>query len=1316
MTDTWDAVSVEELRIAGVLNGGVSLAVWMGGAAHELNRLSWSSPDDAEDQTPAADYRTVLALARSTVVVDVLAGTSAGGINGGALALAQVNKRADLSVLRSLWAEQGRMDNLLRKPFQGRPTSLLRGDDYFLPELNRAMRSLMGSYEPSERHVDLIMPTTLLTGFPRETPDALGQVMRQEVYGASFQFELLPAKDRSRSESDQLTLLRAKARAIALAARASASFPFAFEPTFIPVGDTSSRTDVELRPDMQEAASWAKDGVNRSRYAVDGGALANTPTRQALSAIDKRAASGAVRRLLLLVYPHAPQEIREEPAGQSAPPTVARAALDLNSAIRSTGALTFVDEIEDHNRRVTAWRAGRDDVLPAPGRLEDLYDLIRAGWPAYVGLRRRHAAQLLAQEVASEGWSFERVRQQAELAQTGPVDSTDPALLPQLPYLPSAAPPDSGSVGTPNRWPWGPLVAVGIADAAADILRRALSVAKEPEAVELRPARSRVAALRQDLEDIREAIDKPWTDPAALQLVPDLSYWQARLIAFRLAVRTGGPTNDEVALLKKVLPDRPEEPRLAEIRHELLARRGEQGQSLAGVVREIVDQFTPLADVLARIGMDERGRAAGLRRWLPLLTDPRLDVEPEDAQSRRLMRFLALDTATWLVASAETPGTNLPINLAQLSLAVQHPWATRTTTPDDKAAGMTLARFGGFLKRSWRMNDWTWGRLDAALLLCTAVLDPLRLRRIHAVTGGDPTDRALQVLDRIGLMYGIPDTEEGRLLLRSQEGYGEALDEVSKLFDLEPGTAPPRKLPALAGFAARPIQWRIILEELPFLASAVVADNVDGQNQRSRGNLFLLQNAGLLRDIAEPTRATANWREFGARCLSAFDEAGIGREEIAVEAGSDAIIQTTANAAGVAVTMLDSPDLGVPAIRPFTKAVRGAALLPYWLITGLTRGGSVIRALALAGFMLGGVLLAFGLLGALGAWSSAAAGIGTATVLAAFAYSALRTGSLLHGTVLLGLVVPLVAYVLDQRADQGEAARKAAVTVLVVSGVGIGLALLGSLPWPLASPFAQLGAIGARIRRRWKQALATLAGLLAVGAVVAGAAYGVTTGWREISKVLAHPSREAPWLGHHPLTAVWIGAVVVVLIGGTIAYSHGRSLQLWRAGNESRPPGLQRVTNPAGVAASWAAVYGAAYGALAIAGWQFVILSREEVCPRGGGDECTPVFVVVTVLWLMLLAVVLITVVPTLLTWSFRAAVRRKLAGDSTLSTLAEEELVTLLLSRDLAFRYLVSDLGSRTLTASGRRLHQALDRAHKIRQERATAPHAAAQQAGPAS
>ena len=81
-------------------------------------------------------------LTGCTARVDVISGTSAGGVNGAALALAQVNRRADIAALRDVWVEQGRIEALLRQPFRGAPSSLLKGDEHFLPQLNAALAGL----------------------------------------------------------------------------------------------------------------------------------------------------------------------------------------------------------------------------------------------------------------------------------------------------------------------------------------------------------------------------------------------------------------------------------------------------------------------------------------------------------------------------------------------------------------------------------------------------------------------------------------------------------------------------------------------------------------------------------------------------------------------------------------------------------------------------------------------------------------------------------------------------------------------------------------------------------------------------------------------------------------------------------------------------------------------------------------------------------------------------------------------------------------------------------------------------------------------
>src|SRR5579863_5554466 len=126
------AEEYEELRLALVMNGGVSLAVWIGGVANEINRAV------ARDRRRADPvYTALLDLTAAQARVDVISGTSAGGINGGLLGLAQAYG-ADLTPLRDVWIERGAFDQLLRNPYQRDPTSLLRGDEYFLVQLRDA--------------------------------------------------------------------------------------------------------------------------------------------------------------------------------------------------------------------------------------------------------------------------------------------------------------------------------------------------------------------------------------------------------------------------------------------------------------------------------------------------------------------------------------------------------------------------------------------------------------------------------------------------------------------------------------------------------------------------------------------------------------------------------------------------------------------------------------------------------------------------------------------------------------------------------------------------------------------------------------------------------------------------------------------------------------------------------------------------------------------------------------------------------------------------------------------------------------------------
>ena len=72
--------------------------------------------------------------------VDVLAGSSAGGLNAAFLGAAIVHGCPNLDPIRQLWLDHGSFDRLLRRPTDPSLISVLNGDENFLPS-HRGLRS-----------------------------------------------------------------------------------------------------------------------------------------------------------------------------------------------------------------------------------------------------------------------------------------------------------------------------------------------------------------------------------------------------------------------------------------------------------------------------------------------------------------------------------------------------------------------------------------------------------------------------------------------------------------------------------------------------------------------------------------------------------------------------------------------------------------------------------------------------------------------------------------------------------------------------------------------------------------------------------------------------------------------------------------------------------------------------------------------------------------------------------------------------------------------------------------------------------------------
>jgi patatin-related protein len=128
---TSEARPVKELRVGLVLYGGASLAVYMNGIVTEIWQALRASRARRDGNAAKLDGTAILyaglleAIAEGgdadlRIVVDAIAGTSAGGLNGAVLAKAVVDG-GDAKVLNEVWIKDGDITNLRAEPAERTP-------------------------------------------------------------------------------------------------------------------------------------------------------------------------------------------------------------------------------------------------------------------------------------------------------------------------------------------------------------------------------------------------------------------------------------------------------------------------------------------------------------------------------------------------------------------------------------------------------------------------------------------------------------------------------------------------------------------------------------------------------------------------------------------------------------------------------------------------------------------------------------------------------------------------------------------------------------------------------------------------------------------------------------------------------------------------------------------------------------------------------------------------------------------------------------------------------------------------------------------
>ncbi|MEO1061995.1 MAG: DUF3376 domain-containing protein [Actinomycetota bacterium] len=404
-----------ELRLALALRGGVSLAVWIGGACAEIDRLRRGPDEEA-----GGLWSSTLGLSgHDRVVVDVMAGASAGGLNGVLYSASQIYD-FDFSRIRDIWVEVASAADLRRTapPWP----SLFDGDGYFLEQVRTRLRGLIETAPaPSDRHrlaVDLRLSATTVEPLLRPMPSPSDEQLVERRHASGFHFRQhaeawmgtdYPARPDSVGRGRE-PFEDAIGR-LALAARATSSFPGAFEAAAVHAG--RPRTFADPTPTHASTGALDSSGTfldrqHRLRSApgadvipvADGGILDNIPIARALEAVAEAPADGPTRRALVYLHPGAPTPTtaRTDATEEQRRSTLAVARGFVQARVGSETIARDIEAIEEHNRAARESLLLRRSGIGAVKHPEGLVQSARSlrSRDNYVAARTRRDADLIA--------------------------------------------------------------------------------------------------------------------------------------------------------------------------------------------------------------------------------------------------------------------------------------------------------------------------------------------------------------------------------------------------------------------------------------------------------------------------------------------------------------------------------------------------------------------------------------------------------------------------------------------------------------------------------------------------------------------------------------------------------------------------------------------------------------------------------------------------------------------------------------------------------------------------------------------------------
>ena len=291
----------------------------------------------------------------------------------------------------------------------------------------------------------------------------------------------------------------------------------------------------------------------------------------------------------------------------------------------------------------------------------------------------------------------------------------------------------------------------------------------------------------------------------------------------------------------------------------------------------------------------------------------------------------------------DDPRVPFPFEFVFMSAGIGNALGHSARSPETKLAGMQAGHFGGFLKRSWRANDWLWGRLDGVQHVIRATIDLEWLAQLEdrweplaAFAFPDDKDERTVLEDlwwerlergkgETGISVPAAEQNDPRASFIDILGQAVALDRDDHEDDT--GRLELRKLALLRvcqGALAARIQLPVLEEELERVAETAAEDVEAGSSWLADGvrwaGSFYQRNPDLRR--GEPRQLTPADR------VKLFRDLAIGsNEKVSHEASSRAMMEVGAQAVAVATAVFAGNRGGLPGpVKAMLATARGATL------------------------------------------------------------------------------------------------------------------------------------------------------------------------------------------------------------------------------------------------------------------------------------------------------------------------------------------------------------------------------------------------------